>query len=130
MTDVITEIAAERRRQIEVEGHTTERDDELEDGELSTAAARYALEGTHESMGCFEVIWPSAWDWNWFNPKSRRENLIRAAALLVAEIERLDRATAKMVDASEEQNFVERVRLYLHYVTDEPNPFDLPPFKP
>jgi hypothetical protein len=84
---VIEEISAERRRQIEVEGWTPEHDDEHANGELARAAASYAI-----SDGYFEnisALWP--WEDEWFKPKDRRRDLIRAAALLVAEIERLDR---------------------------------------
>lgn len=36
--------------------------------------------------------WP--WALEWWKPKDNRRNLIRAAALVIAEIERLDRAAA------------------------------------
>lgn len=99
-SDVIAEIAAERRRQIEVEGWTPEHDDEHCDGQLAAAAAGYAL---HASGHCEFTLrihengttlvprkWP--WSWEWWKPKDRRRDLIRSAALIVAEIERLDRA--------------------------------------
>lgn len=36
--------------------------------------------------------WPwTGWATEWFKPKDDRYNLVRAAALLLAEIERLDR---------------------------------------
>ncbi len=49
--------------------------------------------------------WP--WDASWWKPKDRRSDLVRAAALLVAEIERLDRAALAVpaTDASDEQPF-------------------------
>lgn len=39
---------------------------------------------------------PRLWAWHsrWWKPKDRRCNLVRAGALIVAEIERLDRAAA------------------------------------
>lgn len=94
--DVIAEIAAERRRQIEVEGCTPEHDDRWIRGELAMAAATYAL--TAAGLVCLDgpteinppVVWP--WDPEGLKPKDRRRDLIRAAALIVAEIERLDRA--------------------------------------
>lgn len=91
---VIEELAAERRRQIEAEGWSPEHDDEHRDGELAAAAAAYAL---HDLRGGFFGRWHSTiWPWalHWWKPKSRRRDLIRAAALIVAEIERLDRADA------------------------------------
>lgn len=86
---VIEEIAAERGRQIEVEGWTPEHDDEHACGEMAYAAACYCI-ATVDRSGP-----PACWPWaaSWWKPKSRRRDLIRAAALIVAEIERLDRTT-------------------------------------
>lgn len=87
MRSVIEEIAAERQRQIDGEGWTTEHDDEHSRGEMANAAACYAAaEITAPCAG----LWP--WPDSWWKPKSRRRDLIRAGALIVAEIERLDRA--------------------------------------
>lgn len=84
----IDEIAAERRRQIELEGWTLEHDDEHTDGSLAIAAVAYVdLDSTPNCP----VTWPASWDLSWWKPKGRRRDLIRAAALIVAEIERLDR---------------------------------------
>ncbi|MFA6125486.1 hypothetical protein [Sphingomonas sp.] len=82
---VIDEIAAERRRQIEVEGWIPEHDDKHDDWSLCRAAACYADVRSVEP--------PAAWPWSkkWWKPKSRRRNMIRSAALLIAEIERMDR---------------------------------------
>lgn len=87
--DVIAEIAAERRRQIDVEGWTPEHDDEHVDGQMAHAAAAYAERSAipHPSPPYW---WP--WDKKWWNPEGRRRMLVKAAALIVAEIERLDRA--------------------------------------
>jgi len=91
---VIDEIAAERRRQVEAEGCTPAHDDQHRNGEMAAAAACYALPGIPLRDRIANV--PKAWPWSreWWKPKDRRRDLIRAAALLVAEIERLDRATA------------------------------------
>ncbi len=65
------------------------------DGELSRAAAGYAL---HGSFYASANGLPSFWPWlDGFNPKSRRENLLRAAAFLLSEIVRLDAETEYMV---------------------------------
>jgi hypothetical protein len=37
--------------------------------------------------------WPGGWDWSWFKPTTPRRDLVKAGALIVAEIERLDRTT-------------------------------------
>ena len=97
---VIEEIAAERKRQIEVEGFTTADDDRHNEGEMGAAAACYAapfrvfradeMSGrSYETFTAYRDGWP--WHDEWWKPKGRRSDLIRAAALIVAEIERLDR---------------------------------------
>ena len=89
----LQDVANERRRQIEVEGWTPKHDDNHTAAEMAIAAACYILYGI-DSVGNFGS---SLWNWTgwargWFKPKDRRSNLVRAAALLLAEIERLDRA--------------------------------------
>ncbi len=94
-SDALRDVAAERRRQIEAEGWTPEHDDQHSNNTMSIAAACYALAGTRIDPRMVNVGWlwqETGWASTWFKPKSRRNNLIRAAALLVAEIERLDRA--------------------------------------
>lgn len=92
---VLMEIAAERGRQVFKLGFDSAHDDQHTEGEMANAAACYALlnRGVHS---IFPWWWP--WDHKWWKPKDRRRDLIRAAALLVAEIERLDRKEA--ADAS------------------------------
>ena len=93
---VIAEIAAERRRQVEAEGWTPQHDDEHDRADMAVAASCYAA-FTAESDGFRaadrETTRPEAWPWaaRWWKPTTRRRDLIKAAALLVAEIERLDR---------------------------------------
>lgn len=82
------DVLAERQRQISAEGWTPEHDDEHDVGELSQAAAFYAMYGLSFERG--RVVWP--WDESWLKPGSRRRNLVKAGALILAEIERLDRA--------------------------------------
>lgn len=73
-----SDILAERTSQRSKWG--VEHDDEHLDGELANAAMAY-ISSNHK-------LWPFADGWK---PRSRREDLVRAAALLIAEIERLDR---------------------------------------
>jgi len=91
LSDAASDVLAERQRQISVEGWTPEHDDEHERGDLVKAAACYALHsapiGSVRNHLCF---WP--WDERWWKPKDSRSNLIKAGALILAEIERLDRA--------------------------------------
>jgi hypothetical protein len=94
----IDDIAAERRRQIEKEGWTPEHDDAHDNDQMAQAAAAYAL-ATFAPWEAKRRIWP--WDLKWWKPRGHRENLVRAGALIVAEIERLDRAAkAKSEHAS------------------------------
>lgn len=96
---VVEEIAAERRRQIETEGWTPEHDDGHVHYELSRAAHLYARHAAnnHADPHYAIIAAPDAWPWEyaWWKPKTPRRDLIRAAALLIAEIERLDRRIAK-----------------------------------
>ena len=94
---VIDDIAAERQRQTAVEGWTPEHDDMHVDGELAKAAAVYALHSAQPPKMVFDAFLnesvPENWPWSkaWWKPKGKRRDLVRAAALIVAEIERLDR---------------------------------------
>lgn len=89
------DVLAERRRQILVESFTPEHDDAHSRGELAMAAAAYAVSDKVRPDGrcpLLALLWP--WDARWWKPKSRRHDLVRAAALLLAEIDRLDRLEA------------------------------------
>jgi hypothetical protein len=87
---VLDEILSERLRQIDE--WSLEHDDEHELGELAAAAACYAFQSIDSYA---DVRIPDEWPWDdaaW-KPRNPRRDLIRAAALIVAEIERLDRET-------------------------------------
>lgn len=84
------DVLAERRRQIGAEGWTQEHDDEHSTQELAFAAACYA---TADEGDAPPAVWP--WHLSWWKPTDRRRNLVKAGALILAEIERLDRAGAK-----------------------------------
>ena len=86
---VMSDILDERKRQIIVEGYTPEKDDEHTNDELAEAATAYMLSATDRPITA-EVWCPEKFA-EMFKPKSPREDLIRAAALIIAEIERLDR---------------------------------------
>ena len=95
LTDAARDVLAERRRQVEAEGWTPEHDDRHFNGEMAVAAACYADPVTGYLDPRISV--PRRWPWlrSWWKPKDRRSNLVRAAALLLAEIERIDRAAAR-----------------------------------
>lgn len=92
----IKAIAAERARQIEVEGWTPEHDDAHAKGELLLAAKAYFAHATDRALSLpdgeragIPFVWP--WDKKWWKPKTPRKDLIRAGALALAEIERIKR---------------------------------------
>ena len=83
------DVLGERQRQMSVECWTPGHDDEHRRGELALAAAAYCVHGLDVPVSGPD-LWP--WAYEWWKPKGRRSNLVRSAALLLAEIERLDRA--------------------------------------
>lgn len=95
---VIEEIDAERKRHIDVEGWTEAHDDQHDTGELASAAASYAIAAAYRVISHDDSkIRPSEyWPWGavWWKPTTARQCLIKAASLIVAEIERLDRRKA------------------------------------
>lgn len=87
--DGIALIAAERQRQISVEGWTSQHDDTHTQCELVRAAISYALPGVRKRTPP-PMQWP--WSDNWWKPSSFRiENLAKSGALIAAEIDRLFR---------------------------------------
>lgn len=90
----LADVAAERRRQVAVEGWAPEHDDDHNDFELSRAAVCYALAPwrkteTPDLAARPGVWWP--WASKWWKPSDDRRDLVKAGALILAEIERLDR---------------------------------------
>ena len=95
---ILFTIGVERARQIDVKGRTAEHDDCYADGALALAAALYALP--------YQIIQQDDYMYlhmrlelscNWIISRNEdpRHRLIKAGALIVAEIERLDRAALK-----------------------------------
>lgn len=89
MSNVIYDILFERIRQLNIEGFTSKHDDEHDHGELATAAACYALTSVPFPLSRVTPLWP--WSKDSLKPKTKRSDLVSAAALIIAEIERLDR---------------------------------------
>jgi len=100
-TDIraVLSVVHERRRQVEAEGWGEKNDDVHINGALAAAAVCYAMPAAGVLAGFSEKLWP--WEKRWWKPKDRRRNLVRAAALLIAEIERLDRETTARTAAFE-----------------------------
>lgn len=98
----VRDVLAERRRQVEAEGWTPEHDDDCHDhGQLARAAACYACPDDISWTDYFGLRWP--WSREWWKPKDRRRNLVRAGALILAEIDRLDRAREAVSPAAPAQ---------------------------
>ncbi|MCA8198915.1 hypothetical protein [Burkholderia vietnamiensis] len=95
MTPAARDVLAERRRQVDVEGYTLCSDDGNRAGVMSAAAAAYALIGSGWSQAAALEFWPEGWASEYWKPAGTRRNLVKAAALLLAEIERIDRQAAK-----------------------------------
>jgi len=90
MQKVLSDIKFERMRQMN-KGYKADHDDQYQHGELPSAAISYTLSAGGNDMDA-EVSWP--WPIELYDKASEkpmRQKLVIAAALLVAEIERLDR---------------------------------------
>ena len=89
-------IAAERRRQIEAEGWTPEHDDEHDGHDLTLAAESYLWATRLQQLGSTAPM-PTMWPWaeSWWKPSDDQvRNLVRAGALIAAEIDRIQRREA------------------------------------
>ncbi|MFP3799476.1 hypothetical protein [Paraburkholderia sp. SIMBA_027] len=103
MSDAARDVLAERARQVSEEGFTPTRDDSYADGQLAQAGAAYAIavaDHTNHiinSGAAFYTRSPDIWPWSekWWKPTNPRRALVKAAALILAEIERIDRAARK-----------------------------------
>ncbi|MBH9098894.1 hypothetical protein I5K32_15650 [Pseudomonas aeruginosa] len=87
------DVQAERRRQVEVEGYHGFRDNHYISYELSKAARAYIEVSWHALSGGLPCKKPESWPWMaGFKWSDGRTMLVKACALALAEIERLDRA--------------------------------------
>lgn len=99
--NALIKLSDERNRQINGEGFSLDHDDLWKNGELLLAAATYTISAAPaDAIGdddylidTMDAIWP--WEEKWFKPTTPRRDLVKAGALILAEIERLDRAAAK-----------------------------------
>lgn len=90
------DVLQERIRQITEECHTEERDDQYVEGELAQAGACYAMPSKTRRwlVGQGFSLWPFS-SASCKASENTRRDLIKAAALIIAEIDRLDRAAKK-----------------------------------
>ncbi|EBA8673718.1 hypothetical protein B6171_003660 [Salmonella enterica subsp. enterica serovar Miami] len=100
MSGAWRDVIAERQRQINT-GRTPEHDDEYINGALALAAACYARQagmwGTDWSVYYRDAVVPDNWPWarEYWKPSTPRRDLEKAGALILAEMERHDRAAAR-----------------------------------
>lgn len=99
----VLDVLNERARQIGQENYSAEHDDQYQNNELLRAGVGYAehvvargwvySDANPEKYQSEEEseFWP--WPSESWKPKNPRADLVRAAALLIAEIERIDRAS-------------------------------------
>ncbi|EJO8578629.1 hypothetical protein NT934_003992 [Salmonella enterica] len=85
----ILDVIAERQRQQSVEGWTPKHDDQYGKSQLLWASSCYLL-NTIQPFNRIPMDWP--WDSSWWKPTNSRRDLVKAGALILAEIERIDRA--------------------------------------
>lgn len=87
----------ERARQVVNHGFKAGGDDKHVDGQLSDAAACYALGSGYDRAGKPSALWRWAFPLSWWKPaqddepQNRKRDIEKAGALLLAEWERLDR---------------------------------------
>lgn len=94
-SQAVLDVAAERRRQVDAKGWTPEHDDEHVAGELATAGASYALVAVGYGLLALRTWpWPAG-----LKPTTPRRDLVKAGALILAEIERLDRIAERQEGA-------------------------------
>ncbi|MCU4590009.1 hypothetical protein KTJ20_14905 [Acinetobacter ursingii] len=100
------DVIGERNRQIEQEHYSIEHDDSYQNNELPRAAASYVNNVVSRGWVFNSVYGPEAYQseevpdlWPWsdehWKPKNPRRDLVKAAALIIAEIDRMDRSSAR-----------------------------------
>lgn len=101
----IRDLIAERRRQVREEGYHLERDDQYTSGQLAEAASVYAFWAAPSGytpdahLDYLNTKLPPCWPFGpeQWKPANQRLMLIKAGALILAELDRLDRRTARVV---------------------------------
>ena len=114
----VERIREERERQIRSEGWTPEHDDEHDQAQLATAGVGYAMFAVEQllfddlpdeayQVPPAETEWP--WHPDWWKPSTDPvRNLVKAGALIAAEIDRLTRTTPPVASVTDSDEQVER----------------------
>lgn len=95
------DVFMERKRQVLSEGWSMSHDDNHDPGELASAGCAYAMNAVEQlhpqskADGCTQITYWWPWHEDWWKPTNPRRDLIKAAALIIAEIEKLDRKEMK-----------------------------------
>lgn len=84
--EVVEAILAERKRQMTEEGRWPQGDRAYRYNELARAASVYANPDVWDVLGAGPMGWP--WKAESYKPSTRRRDLIKAGALIVAQLER------------------------------------------
>lgn len=98
MKNALADVIAERCHQIMDLNYNVPHDDQHDQRELARAAASYLRHYIYRTgvpsdtyfNDQVAIEWP--WDEKFWNPQDPRADLVRTAALIIAEIERIDRA--------------------------------------
>ena len=101
VTAAAADVLEERQRQVTAEWWSFKHDDQYKNTELAFAASCYAFHAAAASWDLEDdgipydshpvpKQWP--WDPSWWKPTDARRDLVKAGALILAEIERIDRA--------------------------------------
>lgn len=103
-TAAAREVLAERQRQVTAEGWTEAHDDQHTKGEMALAAALYAsprddlkIVGHTADVVTFADPWPWSPHWDKRRTHTRRKRLVIAGALILAELERMDRREGVLI---------------------------------
>lgn len=107
VTAAAADVLAERQRQVTAEGWSPKHDDQYKNTELAFAASCYAFHAAAASWDLEDdgipydshpvpKQWP--WDPSWWKPTDARRDLVKAGALILAEIDRIDRAAGIKVE--------------------------------
>ena len=90
MSRAVCDVLKERRHQIMEHNFDAKHDDLYEKNELTFGALSYLFAVVYDyEPAQVPVLWK--WHKSWWKPRSKRENLVRAIALAIAELERIDR---------------------------------------